>query len=267
MKSIQALALLVLGLSSFTEVNAKHMKANHLRGGQDKSQLTQESLILDTHLQRQHQAQVEEDKQECSEPLRCADPVTDPNYTGPCPSRNCDNSKCKFRGCVHYGAFGPQWMPDPCTICSCRLSKEFCSKIECEEKLECFGFPTMVKEGECCPSCDLRVAQSECGVIPTRYKSLYIALGDKNCQKDVLLHGCNKEFIAGKDGRFYQCTPESMVHTVEIGADCKAGIQNVTYKDIGRCTKKEISPRELPQDLDFEPRRCAYKIDPQSSTA
>ena len=259
MKSTQVV-LVVVSLCLLTETNAKYLRANQ------RGELTQESLILDIKNFQQPAQQNDvqsEDTEECSQVLTCADPVTDPHHRGPCSSMNCDNSKCKFRGCVHYGAFGPQWMPDPCTICNCQLKREVCTKIECEESLECYGYPTGVKEGECCPSCDFGVPENECGVIPTGYKSLYTALGEQNCQKDVLLHGCNKNYIAGKDGKFYQCKPVIMTHTVEMGEDCKANIHQVTYTDTAHCTKEEISPDELPQDLDFEPRKCTFYVNPQ----
>ena len=176
MKSIQV-TLAVLSLCLLTEIKAKNLRVNQ------RGELAQESLILDIKDFPQPAQQKVPDRDECSQVLTCADPVTDPNHSGPCSSMNCDNSKCKFRGCVHYGAFGPQWMPDPCTICSCQLKKEACTKIECEEKLDCYGYSTGVKEGECCPSCDFGVAEGECGVIPTGYKSLYVALGDQNYQK------------------------------------------------------------------------------------
>lgn len=258
MKSIPV-ALAVFGLCLLTEIKAKNPKVNQ------RGELTQESLILDVKdfpkPAQQNEAQ-SQDSDECSQTLTCADPVTDPNHLGPCSPMNCDNSKCKFRGCVHYGAFGPQWMPDPCTICRCQLKREACTKIECAEGLECYGYPTGVKEGECCPSCDFGVPEGECGVIPTGYKSLYVALGDHNCQKDILLHGCNKNFIAGKDGKFYQCKPVMVAHTVEMDEDSTADIHQVMYNDTASCTKEEISPSELPQDLDFEPRKCAFYVDP-----
>ena len=261
MKSIQV-ALAILSLCLLTEIKAKNLRVNQ------RGELAQESLILDIKdFPRPAQQKVpqSEDREECSQVLTCADPVTDPNHSGPCSSMNCDNSKCKFRGCVHYGAFGPQWMPDPCSICSCHLKREACTKIECEEKLDCYGYPTGVKEGECCPSCDFGVPEDECGVIPTGYKSLYAALGDQNCQKDVLLHGCNRNYIAGKNGKFYQCKPVITTHTVEMDKGCEADIHRVTYMDTARCTKEEISPSELPQDLDFEPRKCAFYVDPQTN--
>jgi hypothetical protein len=261
MKSVQV-ALVVLSLCILTEIKAKNLRVNQ------RGDLTQESLILDIKDFPQPAQQRDarsEDRDECSQQaLTCADPVSDPNHSRPgCSSMNCDNSKCKFRGCVHYGAFGPQWMPDPCTICSCQLKRESCTKIECEEKLECYGYPTGVKEGECCPSCDFGVPEDKCGMIPTGYKSLYAALGDQNCQKDVLLHGCNRKFIAEKNGKFYHCKPVVTTHAVEMGEGCKADIHQVTYMDTARCTKEEISPSELPQDLDFEPRKCAFYVDLQ----
>ena len=265
MKTIQV-ALLVLSLWLLTETRAKHLTVNQ-RGGDRENKLTQESLILD--LPSQQNDVQSDDTDQCSQSLTCADPEADPKHIGTCPPTNCDNSKCKFRGCVHYGAFGPQWMPDPCTICSCHRKNEVCTKIECGESLDCYGYPTVIKEGECCPSCDFGVPENECGVIPTGYKSLYTALGDQSCQKEVLLHGCNKDYIAGKDGKFYQCKPvaKAHAHTLETSEDCNADIYQVTYMDIVRCTKEEISPRELPQDLDFQPRRCTLYFDPQPNTA
>lgn len=248
-------ALLIVSLWFVKESQARLMKVT------PRDELTKESLgfnqnnLILEKPQPIHKPEVQS-TDECPS-VTCADPEYGP---GDC-SSNCDKSRCKFKGCVHYGAFGPQWMPDPCTICSCNNREELCTKIECDDKLECYGYPSVVKEGDCCLSCDFGVADSECGVVPTGYKSLYVALGDQTCQKDVLLHGCDKHYIAGKDGKYYQCTPMETVHTVDMDQNhCENNVQHVTYMDTEHCVKREISPSELPQDIDFSPKSCAIFV-------
>ena len=237
------------------------------REGEDVIQLTEESLRRDKNVipakpQQSSQEDGSDDTERCSQTLTCADPEADPQYTGNCPPSNCDNSQCKFRGCVHFGAFGPQWMPDPCTICSCHDAQELCTEIKCEESLECYGYPSRVKEGECCPSCDYGVSENECGVIPAGVKSLYTALGDHSCQRDVLLYGCDKHYFRGKDGKYYQCRAVETVRTLDMGEECDANVHQVTYMDTERCNKEVVLPSELPQDLDLEPRSCALYVEP-----
>ena len=192
----------------------------------------------------------------------CANPEKSSMHSDNCPPSDCDKSLCKFRGCVHYGAFGPQWMPDPCTICSCHGNQELCTAIECQENLECYGHPTRVKEGDCCPSCDFGVPEKECGVVPTGVKSLYAALGDKDCQTDVLIYGCDKEFILGEDGKIYRCRPVEETQTYALDQACSNGINQMTYLDVSSCVKEEISLWQLPQDYDFSPRECSYYVKP-----
>ena len=255
MKKTVQVALLVVSLCFLSETNAKLMKVIQR---EEEFKLTGESLGFNHIPEKPLPSQQNVEETEKCPPLMCADPE---HGTGSCP--NCDNSRCKFRGCVHFGAFGPQWMPDPCTICSCTNNEELCTKIECEENLECYGYPSSVKEGDCCPSCDFGVPENECGVVPKGYKSLYTALGDEACQKDVLLHGCNKEFIQGNDGKIYKCTPVEALYTHDIDQKCcKNGINQVSYMDTQSCVKEEISPSELPMDLDLTPKSCAIYVSP-----
>ena len=259
MKIVQV-ALLLVSLCFLSETTGRLLEVIE-RGGERELRLTKESVGHVNPVPSQQTDSSSQNKQSCP-PVTCADPEDDPQHTGNCRYSNCGNSKCKFRGCVHFGAFGPQWMPDPCTICSCHKNEELCTEIECEDNTECYGYPSRVKEGDCCASCDFGVSDEECGVILTGTKSLYVALGDQSCQKDVVLHGCNKDYIAGKDGKFYQCRAEQSLHKQEMGEECCNSVHEVTYVDTDRCIKEEILPSELPQDLDFTPKSCAIYVEP-----
>ena len=194
--------------------------------------------------------------------VTCADPERSPLDPKDCSPSNCDNSQCKFRGCVHYGAFGPQWMPDPCTICSCHDRQELCTIIDCSADLECYGYPKRVKEGDCCETCDFGVPENECGVVPNGVKSLYTALGDKDCQTDVVVHGCNKQFVLGEDEKIYRCRPVETTQTHTLDQGCRNGVSEVTYADVSSCVKEEVSSWQIPQDLDFSPRKCNSYVEP-----
>ena len=260
MKTVQVALLLAVTVSLCfpRETTCRLLEAIE-KGEERELRLSKESLKLTNLEPNQQNEATSQNTQSCPQ-LTCADPEYDSQQNGNCP--NCDKSECKFRGCVHFGAFGPQWSPDPCTFCSCHRKRELCTKIECEDNLECYGYPSLVKEGDCCPTCDFGVPEDECGLIPTGIKSLYTALGDHSCLKDVVVHGCDKDFIAGKDGKFYRCRPMESLHHQEMGKECYNSVHQVTYMDIERCIKEEISSSELPQDLDFAPKSCAFYAEP-----
>lgn len=260
MKAVQIALLLAVTLSLcfLRETTARLVEVIEI--GEEREFRPSKGSLRFTNLEPSQQNEDTSQNTESCPPLTCADPEYDSQQNGKCP--NCDNSMCMFRGCVHWGAFGPQWRPDPCTWCTCHAKRKLCTKIECDSYLECYGYPSRVKEGDCCPTCDFGVPEDECGVIPTGIKSLYTALGDYNCQKDVVLHGCNKEFIAGQDGKYYRCRPVKSLREIVMGEECYSGIQQVTYMDTDHCIKEEISSNELPQDLDFTPNSCAYYVEP-----
>lgn len=93
-------------------------------------------LVLLCSLVQPHTSQEEEmqrsretQRPDCP-PLLCANPTPhDPNTS----CQSCNESRCKFRGCVSLGAFGPTWMPDNCTVCSCDVAanEEVCVSIDC----------------------------------------------------------------------------------------------------------------------------------------
>ena len=180
-------------------------------------------------------------------PLTCADPA--PPEPGRCCS-SCANSTCLFRGCVYYGAFGPSWRPDPCTICFCDSGEERCSEIPCDTP-ECFGFPLMTRNYSCCPECDFGIGDDECGPIPVRKQGLYVALGDESCHSEVVIHECDKTFVY-KNGQIMKCEPgrrRNMAH--RLGGECP--IRRVVYTDVRDCHLRVPSRHEIPQDDIFGP--------------
>ena len=187
---------------------------------------------------------------ECPVPL-CADPV---RPDGGC-CDTCDNSTCRFRGCVHFGAFGPQWYPDPCTLCGCFDGEEVCSEIFCDIP-ECFGFPLKTDPDACCPRCDYGIADDDCAPIPVANVSLYAALGDgAQCRYDVTRHECDKRFLL-RDGRVRECIGRKRARPV-VTRDCE-GIRKIITEDITQCIMRK--PRAPIADLDLSPNRCNLRV-------
>ncbi len=191
-------------------------------------------------------------------PAECADPVYSPDSC--CPS--CESSNCRFRGCVHFGAFGPRWLPDSCTICSCLNGEERCTHIECTVP-QCFGYPTKVKKGECCPVCDFGIPEDECAPVPVSRKAMYVALGDESCLDEVTMHGCDKDFLL-RDGIIMKCVPSEklMAHRF-TQRECP--VRKVTYKDVKGCEAKRASAAEIPEDLDLTPSECQLYFNPSEN--
>ena len=188
---------------------------------------------------------------------RCEHPVISNPDT--CPCEHCPN--CTFKGCVRFGWTGAYWQPDPCTVCSCFNDQERCTRIQCS-KPECYGFPLVTRPRKCCPECDYGIAADECGPIPNRNQSLYVALGDeRSCQEDVVLHGCDKDLLL-KDGKIFKCFPKERLRSHTFERNCP--IRKVVYKDVRECTIREAKPYEIPQDdiFGFDYDECAFYIDP-----
>lgn len=221
-------------------------------------------LIFLTSFSQYSSSQEEQSIAESCPPAFCEDPVLVSNSGKECPS--CEASRCKFRGCVHYGAFGPTWMPDNCTICRCENHQESCTTIECDERKECYGYPLVKKQGQCCEECDFGISKDDCGVMPEGTKSLYAALGDQSCQRDVVLHRCDKRFMFDRnEKKWYWCVPVMSVKSVSFKdneVDCRAGVKNVTYEDITACYKKEMSQSMIPQDYDPGVNDCNFYVQP-----
>ncbi len=171
-------------------------------------------------------------------------------------------------GCIITNAFGiRQWYPEPCTLCGCYG----CTEITCPH-LDCFGFPTVATPGKCCPECDFGASKHNCSVVPVKIKSLYVSLGDKSCQSDIIIHGCNQRFGVEENGRLFCCVPSEIHHTHKLDREMReyTSLDNVGYMDIGKCTKRNfhsLSAREkikllqqLPQDVSVGreglPQRC-----------
>ena len=188
----------------------------------------------------------------------CADPIyrSDNSSDTICPS--CESSLCKFRGCVHFGPFGPIWLPDNCTFCGCYRGEEFCNVFECPEK-NCYGYPLVNITGKCCPECDYGIKKNECGVIPQGERSLYVALGDFSCQHEVIKYGCDKRFINSEDGKRYACYPILKEKILPLKG-CRAGVKRVVYEDVAECEKREIGLSRVPQDPN--PTKCSLYVEP-----
>lgn len=144
----------------------------------------------------------------CSRAL-CADPVIPPGEC--CPS--CENSSCKFEGCVNFLSDGRvQWQPDPCVTCFCVDNSTICGSIGCRPLREedCFGFPVVTKPGECCLSCNFSIPARRCAAVPQVFSQRNITVTEErnpnSCSRQIVKRTCDKvDFRAF--GRKFRCAP------------------------------------------------------------
>ena len=173
----------------------------------------------------------------CPRPL-CANPVTPPGEC--CPS--CENSNCKFKGCVNFLPDGVvQWAETPCIFCQCDKdnNQQFCSIIDCFRltKEDCFGFPVVTRPNECCPSCDFGVPETTCRVVPQVFGAQNITVtsrpGFNICTKQIQRRGCDK-FGFRKGNKKFRCEPKEGKRLVRFGKTCPLCVG--AYRDVVRCT-------------------------------
>ncbi len=172
----------------------------------------------------------------CQKPL-CANPVTPPGKC--CPS--CDNSQCKFGGCVQFEPGNRvQWKPDPCTTCSCFQNQTVCAAIGCAGPPgpdPCFGRPlTSVgfRPSVCCPRCDFGVPEQACRAVPSKRRSFSLNHGGGTCTGSVIERQCDKIGFR-KRGRKFRCVPVRRTRSVSLkGPNCSP-FTKLLYKNVIYC--------------------------------
>ena len=172
----------------------------------------------------------------CAKPL-CANPVTPKGEC--CPS--CENSNCKFEGCVNYlPGGGVQWAPSPCTFCRCDVesNQQFCAIIDCFPLTEkdCFGYPVITRPNECCPSCDFGVPENRCRLVPQIFGRENITVSSdrgRTCSEEVIKKGCDKFGFRSSSGKRFRCTPKEGKRLLRFDENCP--LCRATYTDNVRC--------------------------------
>ena len=152
----------------------------------------------------------------------CADPVIPPGQC--CPS--CENSSCRFEGCVNFLSNGqPQWQPDPCLFCSCSNNRTICAAIGCRflKEEDCFGFPVVTKPGECCPSCNFSIPARKCAAVPQVFSQRNITVTEEgrsnSCSRQIVKRTCDKIGFRAF-GRKFRCVPLQGKRGVRFGRTC-----------------------------------------------
>ena len=180
---------------------------------------------------------------------KCANPR---GFTG---CGDCSESQCMLKGCVHFGAFGPVWRPDNCTVCHCSNNKMKCFKKICST-LNCYGYPKVKQPGKCCKECDFGAAKNECKLIPVALKNVSMGSDDNTDCKQVLEHDCNRSFIR-RGAKWYGCIAEEGMSKLSENAGCE-GVDG-RYEDKIGC-HQETTPAVLPQDYEADPASCVIYV-------
>ena len=182
-------------------------------------------------------SQIDCSRVRCRRPL-CANPVTPPGQC--CPS--CENSGCKFEGCVNFLSDGePQWQPNPCVFCSCTDNRTICAAIVCRQlrKEDCFGFPVVTKQGECCPSCNFSTPDRRCVTVPRVFSQKNITVTEtdrfgatRSCTRQVVERTCDKIGFRAR-GRKFRCAPRRGKRRVRFRNSCP--LCSGFFTDVVRC--------------------------------
>ncbi len=187
----------------------------------------------------------------CARPL-CANPVTPPGQC--CP--NCDDSNCKFEGCVNFNDQNrPRWQPDPCTTCQCdnENNQQFCAAVACRFLTEedCFGYPVVTKPDQCCPSCDFGTPDTGCHVVPRLFSQTNITVTQSqgslpSCSTKVRKSTCDKIGFESR-GKKFRCDEASGIRVVRFGKKCPV-VWGVRH-DVVRC--KAVADDTVPIGCDL----------------
>lgn len=176
----------------------------------------------------------------------------DPDYTIDRCCGDCTNSKCKFHGCVRYGAFEVTWNPSPCIECSCNQGIAECRNITdncptryCEE----VGYDRKINPGQCCPECEYGVPSEECRPIPVRVDHVTINMNQQKCTVPVTKYECDKQTVV-KNGKKYVCQPyyENNAITITPSQTCR----DITQIYVRNVTECRMIPRRFLAD--YHPR-------------
>ena len=167
----------------------------------------------------------------------CADPK---DITPDNPCGNCQKSRCKYEGCVLNTPSKPQWKPDDCTICECRMGKKLCYREKCK-KLECFGHPVVKHNGKCCKECNFNAPDSSCNMIPVKWKKPPLRQDTKQTCTKIPVHGCDKPFM-NRFHRWYSCEPIQDLVSMRLIPGCEH--MDFKYYDVVQCDQKEVTKNQ-----------------------
>ena len=173
----------------------------------------------------------------CPRPL-CANPVFVEGEC--CPS--CENSQCKFRGCVQFlgepGSETVQWKPDRCTTCMCEDAQTLCGAMGCRRPDDfCSGQPQVTSPAECCPTCDYGIPADECAVVPFYNLTYYLGVKEYQSRCSVMLtfHSCDKRGYMDENGQRYECTPVTGQLSRELSGGSCGVLTELAYEDVVEC--------------------------------
>ncbi len=196
----------------------------------------------------------------CPTPL-CANPTVPPGEC--CPT--CENSGCKFEGCVQFiegpGDQDVIWKPSGgCIDCFCRDNQTLCGGVGCpigpifppnvEPPDPCFGFPQTRKPWECCPVCNYSLPENQCIVVPAQRRNVTLTSLGQSCEASIVEHQCNKRGFLRRNGQRYRCRPVFRERTERL-SQCFP-FTRITYRDVIRCKAERNDNLDVGCDLFIE---------------
>lgn len=197
---------------------------------------------------------------------RCPIPTcANPDFSVDTCCGSCSQSKCIFRGCVQYGAFGPTWWPNPCKSCQCTSEgledciTENCSRTS-NNQCETLGYRIVRPPGACCPKCDYGIPSNSCVPVRAKKENLTVSIGKSKCEIEVVLHGCDKQFVL-RDGSHYYCQPVKQNRAIKLRdageGDCEL-FRRVVIRDVRQC---RVHSNAVIYDGGPPQRHCALQCD------
>ena len=194
----------------------------------------------------------------CPRPL-CTNPTLKSGEC--CPT--CEDSNCKFKGCVNFNVSvdsRTQWAPQPCLICQCDVEQNqpLCAAIDCgppPTEAECLGYPVVTKPNKCCAECDFGVPDDTCQLVPqvslraggTQEIQITATRGRQSCSSLVISQTCDKAAFRSAGGKRFRCEPVEGKKMVTFDPSCP--ISRATYTDVTRCRTVEDSTLFVGCDL------------------
>ena len=161
---------------------------------------------------------------------------------------------CVAYECVNFLPHGRvRWAANPVCQCDIERNQPFCFIIDCfaPTKEQCFGRSVVTRPNECCTSCNFRIPNNRCGLVPQLFGQRNITVGASNtakeCSEEVVSRGCDKIGFRSGNKRF-RCQAVKGKRLVRFDENCP--LCRGIYTDNVRC--KAVRDDDLLVGCDLE---------------